>query len=337
MQKRIRSFDAVASRDATVLILGSMPGERSLAAAEYYAHPRNAFWKIMQEVAGVDATASYQQRLRSLRARGIALWDVLHSCHRKGSLDAAIKHGSVKINNFNALFRKCPRIRVVLFNGEASERYYKRYVLSEIEHGKIKHVRMPSTSPAHAAVPLQQKVKVWRRGIAQQAAARGRQEMTDFQSAAVAEVFARYPHRIKRRLLAVREMIFEVAMQTPGVGKLQETLKWGEPAYLTAESGSGSIIRIDRKKGAEGQYAVYFHCQTTLVDTFRTLFPDSFVFEGNRAIVLHEAQAIPKKELGRCIQMALTYHQRKSTPVGRNMTRRSTRARSKRAPGQRRY
>jgi hypoxanthine-DNA glycosylase len=174
MKKRIRSFDPVASKNARVLILGSMPGERSLIAAEYYAHPRNAFWKIMQEVAGVNPTASYKQRISSLKTAGISLWDVLHSCHRKGSLDAAIKNGSVKINNFDAFFRKHPGICVVLFNGATSERYYKRYVLPEIKDKEIKHIRMPSTSPAHAAVSLKQKIKLWRRGITQQTAARDR-------------------------------------------------------------------------------------------------------------------------------------------------------------------
>lgn len=153
--------------------------------------------------------------------------------------------------------------------------------------------------------------------------------MTDFQSEAVAEIFSLYPKRIKQKLIAVCDMIFEVAMETQGVGKLQETLKWGEPAYLTAESGSGSTIRINQRKGSEGQYAIYFHCQTTLVDTFRTLFPDVFTFEGNRAIVFRETQAIPKKELRHCILMALTYHQRKTAPVSRNMTSRSTRSRAK--------
>jgi hypoxanthine-DNA glycosylase len=167
MKKRIRCFDPVASRDAKVLILGSMPGERSLHAAEYYANPQNAFWKIMQEITGVDSAASYEQRLQSLKTRGIALWDVLHSCYRKGSLDAAIKDGSVKINNFDAFFREHPRICTVLFNGAVAERYYKRYVFSEIKDADIEHIRMPSTSPAHAAISLKQKIKAWRRGIAQ--------------------------------------------------------------------------------------------------------------------------------------------------------------------------
>lgn len=172
MQKLIRSFDPVAASNASVLILGSMPGERSLAATEYYAHPRNAFWKIMQEVAGVDATAAYEERLRLLTDRGIALWDVLHSCHREGSLDAAIKRGSVKVNDFAAFFRRHPGIRVVLLNGGTAEQYYKRYVLPGIEDATIKHLRMPSTSPAHAAVSFQQKTAAWRSGIIQEPAVR---------------------------------------------------------------------------------------------------------------------------------------------------------------------
>lgn len=170
---RVRSFDPVASANATVLILGSMPGDRSLAAAEYYAHPRNAFWKIMQEVAGVDCAAPYDQRLEALQARGIALWDVLHSCHREGSLDTAIRHGSVKINDFDTFFRSHPKIRVVLLNGGTAERYYTRYVLPLIEHVRIEHIRMPSTSPAHAALSLEKKIKIWRTGIASQVTVRG--------------------------------------------------------------------------------------------------------------------------------------------------------------------
>lgn len=132
-----------------------------------------------------------------------------------------------------------------------------------------------------------------------------------FQSAAVAEAYAAYPPKLRTRLLALRRMIFEVARQTEGVGTLQETLKWGEPAYVTAESGSGSTIRINRHKKRDGQYAIYFHCQTTLVDTFRTLFRDTFKFEGNRCIVFDENDRVPTAELKACIAMALTYHRTK--------------------------
>jgi hypothetical protein len=112
-------------------------------------------------------------------------------------------------------------------------------------------------------------------------------------------------------LLAVRRMILEVAKQTEGVGKLQETLKWGEPAYVTAETGSGSTIRINRHKKQDRQYALYFHCQTTLVDSFRGLFPKTFKFEGNRCIVFDEAERVPAAELKICIGMALTYHRKR--------------------------
>jgi TDG/mug DNA glycosylase family protein len=165
MSRRIRSFDPVAAEDARILILGSMPGERSLAAAEYYAHPRNAFWRIMQEVAGVDPAASYEDRLRSLQQHGISLWDVLHSCDRQGSLDAAIEKGSVKVNDFAAFFRSHPQIRVVLLNGGTAQRYFKRFVLPTIAKGKIEHIGMPSTSPAHAAMSLERKIGAWREAI----------------------------------------------------------------------------------------------------------------------------------------------------------------------------
>ncbi|HMH17341.1 MAG TPA: hypothetical protein VK572_04245 [Burkholderiales bacterium] len=98
--------------------------------------------------------------------------DVLHSCHRKGSLDAAIQKGSVKINDFNAFFHRHARIGFVLFNGATSERYYKRYVLPELKNETIIHIRMPSTSPAYAAMSLKRKIEMWRSGI--DAAARDR-------------------------------------------------------------------------------------------------------------------------------------------------------------------
>ena len=166
MNMLIRSFMPAAARNARIVILGSMPGERSLAASEYYAHPRNTFWKIMQELAYVDAQAAYDRRIRALKAQGIALWDVLHSCHRNGSLDAAIRSDSVEVNDFNSFFRRHPDIDTVLFNGATSERYYKRYVLPKLEKRTINHLRMPSTSPAHASMPLQQKIEAWHRGLA---------------------------------------------------------------------------------------------------------------------------------------------------------------------------
>jgi Domain of unknown function (DU1801) len=124
----------------------------------------------------------------------------------------------------------------------------------------------------------------------------------------VARVFNRYPKRMKQKLMKLRELIFDVAAKTKDVGKLEETLKWGEPAYLTSESKSGSLIHIDVQKSDPSRYAMYFHCQTSLVDSFRTLFPDSFRYEKNRVIVFEESERVPVNELRTCISMALTYH-----------------------------
>ena len=104
-------------------------------------------------------------------------------------------------------------------------------------------------------------------------------------------------------MLVLRELIFATAAQTIGVGELEETLKWGEPAYVTIQSKSGSTIRVNCKKSSDTQYAIYFNCQTTLVETFRTLFPHEFVFEGNRAIVFDQGEKIPTDALRYCIEI----------------------------------
>ncbi|MEO8004668.1 MAG: DUF1801 domain-containing protein, partial [Betaproteobacteria bacterium] len=111
--------------------------------------------------------------------------------------------------------------------------------------------------------------------------------------AAVARKFASYPLKVRRKLLALRRLILETAAATEGVGALQETLKWGEPAYVTAQTGSGSTVRIDWKKSDPTHYAMYFNCQTSLVETFRTVFSDDFTYEGNRALVFEVDKAIP--------------------------------------------
>lgn len=132
--------------------------------------------------------------------------------------------------------------------------------------------------------------------------------MTPFANAAVAQAFEAYPAPMRRRLLALRELILRTAAATDGVGELEETLKWGEPAYLTSQTGSGSTLRIDWKKARPTEYAMYFNCQTTLVETFKTLFPDEFIYEGNRAIVFKASEPVPTDALAFCIAAALTYH-----------------------------
>jgi hypothetical protein len=130
----------------------------------------------------------------------------------------------------------------------------------------------------------------------------------DFGDPAVDAVFSAYPKPVKAKLLALRRLILETAETTKGVGALQETLKWGQPSYLTPQTNSGSTIRIDQVKSVAGQYAVYFHCQTNLVETFRELYPTQLRFEGNRSILLDVKNELPKAELRHCVALALTYH-----------------------------
>ena len=125
---------------------------------------------------------------------------------------------------------------------------------------------------------------------------------------AVATAFDDMPPAVRAKLLHLRSLIFEVAAATDGIGPLTETLKWGEPAYLTAATGSGSTIRLGRPRKTQDRYAVYFNCRTTLVQSFRTLFADRFAFDGNRAIVFTLADTVPEAELSICIAMALRYH-----------------------------
>ena len=115
---------------------------------------------------------------------------------------------------------------------------------------------------------------------------------------------------VKSRLLALRRLIFDTAKTTAGVGALEEALKWGQPSYLTTESKSGSTIRIDQVKAEAGGYAVYFHCQTDLVETFRERYPE-LRYGGNRSILLDAREKLPEAALRHCIALALTYHARK--------------------------
>lgn len=160
---RLQSFPPVSRSDATALILGSMPGQRSLDARQYYAHPHNAFWRIMGELTGVSAQAPYAERLQALQAAHIALWDVLHSCSRKGSLDSAIEQEQP--NDFAAFFARHPRITRVFFNGTKAEQSFRRFVLNRQELPLLEYVRLPSTSPAHAGMRYEKKLKVWKEAI----------------------------------------------------------------------------------------------------------------------------------------------------------------------------
>lgn len=127
----------------------------------------------------------------------------------------------------------------------------------------------------------------------------------------VAKALSRYPEPMRARLLAIRGIIFAVAAETDGVGPLTETLKWGEPAYLTEASKSGTTIRLGTAKPNIEECAVLFNCRTTLVETFRSHFADVFAFAGNRALVVPIGKALPQQPLKLCLRAALTYHRRK--------------------------
>ncbi len=159
----ITSFAPIAAADAKVLILGSMPGAESLARRQYYAHPRNAFWYIIERLTRQTVPLDYAQRAALLRKHGIALWDVLRACKRHGSLDSAIEHDSAVANDFAGFLREHRSITDVFFNGATAEQAWKRYVLKQIgpRYDYLNYRRLPSTSPAMASLKPEQKLEQW--------------------------------------------------------------------------------------------------------------------------------------------------------------------------------
>jgi hypothetical protein len=129
---------------------------------------------------------------------------------------------------------------------------------------------------------------------------------------AVDAAFKAYPQPARVKLLALRRLILDIAKTTQGVGRIEETLKWGQPSYLTPDTKSGSTVRIDHVAGK--QYAIYFHCQTDLVATFREHYPDKWSYGGNRCIFLSADDKVDEKALRHCIALALTYHLNKRKP-----------------------
>jgi double-stranded uracil-DNA glycosylase len=158
-------FPPVARRDSATLILGSLPGQRSLREQQYYAHPQNAFWRIIGRVFGAEGQLTYKQKVRLLTAHRIALWDVLAAAERPGSLDSSIVHATARANDFGNFFRAHPRIRRVFFNGRKAEEMYRRFVLPTLGTGfaDIHYECLPSTSPAHAGMGFAEKLVRWRR------------------------------------------------------------------------------------------------------------------------------------------------------------------------------
>jgi hypoxanthine-DNA glycosylase len=159
-----RCFAPIGNRLADTLILGSLPGRRSLDMQQYYAHPHNAFWKLISAIFDADGSLPYARRVRILTRHRVALWDVLAAATRPGSLDSSIVHASAQANDFAAFFRAHPRIRRVFFNGRKAEELYRRFVRPRLgpEFAGIGYACLPSTSPAHAGMTFAKKLDTWR-------------------------------------------------------------------------------------------------------------------------------------------------------------------------------
>ncbi len=161
--EHIESFPAIASRDARVLILGSMPGLRSLQSKQYYANPNNSFWTIIENLFCDQSTLTYTQRKHLLTENKIALWDVLKSCQRPGSLDSSIVASSIIVNDFSTFFSNNTDIKNVFFNGATAEKEFHRWVMPTLspKQKKLSILRLPSTSPAMASMSKNEKLRQW--------------------------------------------------------------------------------------------------------------------------------------------------------------------------------
>ena len=162
MTELIHCFPAIEDSTCRVLVLGSMPGVASLQAQQYYAHPQNLFWKIAGDTFGFDPKSPYASRVASLRAARVAVWDVLRSCVRPGSLDAAIDKASVMTNDFSSFFGSHLQIERVCFNGAAAASIFAHQVQPHLRnHLDLQYIRLPSTSPANASIPVADKLVAW--------------------------------------------------------------------------------------------------------------------------------------------------------------------------------
>lgn len=157
----IHSFPPAAAYDAHTLILGSIPGDASLRAGEYYANPRNHFWKILGALVGAGPELPYPSRLERLTGAGFALWDVLRSCERQGSLDSSIISSTITPNDFATFLAAHPGVQRIFFNGTAAEAAFRRFVIPALPTLRCSLHRMPSTSPANARFTLKHHLEAW--------------------------------------------------------------------------------------------------------------------------------------------------------------------------------
>jgi len=163
-QKRLQGLPPIAEKDARVLILGSFPGNDSLQAGEYYAHPRNQFWTIIERLFDIAHGDDYARRCRRLAAHGVAVWDVIESCRRYGGTNKGIRNESA--NDFAEFYRQHPRIATVFFNGADTEKRYRQLVALSPPAASQRNAsvgfRLPSTSLANARISLTDKIDAWR-------------------------------------------------------------------------------------------------------------------------------------------------------------------------------
>lgn len=160
----VYGFEPIAAPGATRLILGSMPGRASLIAGQYYAHPRNSFWRIVEATLGIETGLPYEQRCAQLERHRVAVWDVLRACFRASSLDSDIDESSIVPNHFAGFFASHRDIRTIYFNGTKALAMYEKHVLPGLSGwaAGIPMYRLPSTSPANASISFEAKVRSWR-------------------------------------------------------------------------------------------------------------------------------------------------------------------------------
>jgi TDG/mug DNA glycosylase family protein len=156
-------FPPVADARARVLVLGSLPGVKSLEMREYYAQPHNAFWRIMGQVLGAGPELPYAERIAVLRERGVAVWDVLAAGEREGSLDSAIVQATIVVNDFEEFFARHALVRAICFNGNTAADLYRRKVLRKLvpPSATLATQVLPSTSPTYASLRFEQKLERW--------------------------------------------------------------------------------------------------------------------------------------------------------------------------------
>jgi hypoxanthine-DNA glycosylase len=165
---QVVSFPPIVAPNATVLILGSMPGSRSLQAGEYYAHPHNLFWHFMGEIYDAGRELPYAERLLRLQEQGVALWDTLKECEREGSLDASIVPASELPNDFAWLLTTYPTVERICFNGSKSATAFTRLALPTLPpaiRGRLTLIPLPSSSPANRTVSTADKLARWRAAL----------------------------------------------------------------------------------------------------------------------------------------------------------------------------